>query len=97
MGTILWGAPDFGVVGAILVGSIPGILIGSHFTARMNQRVLRGSSPVCWRPPGLKLLGARRSFADQRCSAVAGWFASAPAPSAASLPPVDGELEPQRV
>ena len=37
------GTPDFGVVGAILIGSIPGILIGSHFTARMNQRVLRSS------------------------------------------------------
>ena len=42
-GTIIWGTPDFGYVGAILIGSIPGILIGSHFTARMNQQALRGS------------------------------------------------------
>ena len=51
-------APDFGVVGAILVGSIPGILIGSHFTARMNQRVLRSSIAGVLAASGLKLLGA---------------------------------------
>lgn len=58
VGTILWGSPDFGVVGAILVGSIPGILIGSHFTARMNQRVLRSSIAGVLAASGLKLLGA---------------------------------------
>ena len=43
LATILWGTPDFSVVGSILIGSIPGILIGSHFTARFPERLLRGS------------------------------------------------------
>ena len=58
LGTILWGTPDFSVVGAILIGSIPGILIGSHFTARMNQKVLRSSIATVLAASGLKLLGA---------------------------------------
>jgi uncharacterized protein len=57
-GTILWGTPDYGNVGAILVGSIPGILIGSHFTAHMPERALRGSIAGVLALSGLKLLGA---------------------------------------
>src|SRR5205085_10658053 len=33
--TIAFGAPNFSVVTSILIGSIPGILIGSHFTHRV--------------------------------------------------------------
>ncbi len=58
LGTILWGTPDFSVVGAILIGSIPGILIGSHFTARLNQKMLRSSIGTVLALSGLKLLGA---------------------------------------
>jgi len=43
LATLLWGTPDFGVVGSILIGSIPGILIGSHFTARAPDRMLQPS------------------------------------------------------
>jgi hypothetical protein len=57
-GTIIWGTPDFGYVGTILIGSIPGILIGSHFTAKMPQRALRGSIASVLALSGLKLLGA---------------------------------------
>jgi uncharacterized protein len=57
-GTIIWGTPNFGYVGTILIGSIPGILIGSHFTARMPQRALRGSIASVLALSGLKLLGA---------------------------------------
>ena len=32
LATMVWGTPNFSVVGSILIGSIPGILIGSHFT-----------------------------------------------------------------
>ena len=58
VGTILWGTPDFGVIGSLIIGSIPGILIGSHFTAKMNQRVLRSSIAGVLAASGLKLLGA---------------------------------------
>jgi uncharacterized protein len=55
--TIFWGAPNFGYVGSILVGSIPGILIGSQFTARMPERALRSSLASVLGLSGLKLLG----------------------------------------
>ena len=45
-------------MGTILIGSIPGILIGSHFTARMNERALRGGIATVLGLSGLKLLGA---------------------------------------
>jgi uncharacterized membrane protein YfcA len=38
---IVGGNVDFGLVGAILIGSIPGVWIGSHLTARMPTGVLR--------------------------------------------------------
>jgi uncharacterized membrane protein YfcA len=58
VGTILWGSPNYGAVGWLLIGSIPGILIGSHFTARMNQKLLRSSLATVLAASGLKLLGA---------------------------------------
>jgi uncharacterized protein len=38
---IIAGNVDFGLVGTILIGSIPGIWIGSHLTARMPTGLLR--------------------------------------------------------
>ena len=54
--TILWGTPDFGAVGSILIGSIPGILIGSMFTKRVNHRLLRGAIAIVLAMSGLRLL-----------------------------------------
>jgi uncharacterized protein len=56
--TVLWGTPNFAYVGSILIGSIPGILIGSQFTARMHEKALRGSIATVLAASGLKLLGA---------------------------------------
>jgi|1186.fasta_scaffold79521_2 uncharacterized membrane protein YfcA len=56
LATLFWGTPDFAVVGSILIGSIPGILIGSHFTARSPDRLLRGIIAVVLATSGLKLL-----------------------------------------
>ena len=55
---ILWGSPDFGYVGAILIGSIPGILIGSQLSVTIPERALRGSLAGVLALSGLKLLGA---------------------------------------
>jgi uncharacterized protein len=38
---LIGGNVDFGLVGAILIGSIPGVWIGSHLTARMPTGALR--------------------------------------------------------
>jgi uncharacterized protein len=56
--TVIWGTPDFSYVGSILIGSIPGILIGAQFTNRLNQKALRGSIATVLALSGLKLLGA---------------------------------------
>jgi uncharacterized protein len=58
LATVVWGTPNFGYVGAILIGSIPGILIGSHFTSRVNEKALRGGIATVLAASGLKLLGA---------------------------------------
>jgi uncharacterized protein len=52
------GNVDYAIVGTILIGSIPGILIGSHFTHRLPERALRGSIAGVLALSGLKLLGA---------------------------------------
>ncbi|MGH3139746.1 MAG: sulfite exporter TauE/SafE family protein [Gaiellales bacterium] len=58
LGTILFGFPNYAYVAAILIGSIPGILVGSHFTHRLPERALRGSIASVLALSGLKLLGA---------------------------------------
>jgi hypothetical protein len=58
LATLVWGAPNFSVVGSILIGSIPGILIGSHFTARANDRLLRGIIALVLAASGLKTLNS---------------------------------------
>jgi uncharacterized membrane protein YfcA len=58
LATLVWGHPNFSVVGSILIGSIPGILIGSHFTARAPDRLLRGIIALVLAASGLKTLDA---------------------------------------
>jgi uncharacterized membrane protein YfcA len=58
LGTVLFGVPNYGYVGTILIGSIPGILIGSHFTNMLPERALRGSIAGVLALSGMKLLGA---------------------------------------
>lgn len=58
LGTVLFGVPNYGYVGTILIGSIPGILIGSHFTNLLPERALRGSIAGVLALSGMKLLGA---------------------------------------
>src|SRR6476646_12101143 len=58
LATLVWGTPNFSVVGSILIGSIPGILIGSHFTNRVPERMLRGAIAVVLAASGLKTLDA---------------------------------------
>ena len=58
LATIAFGAPNFSVVTSILIGSIPGILIGSHFTHRVPERLLRGGIAIVLGASGLKTLDA---------------------------------------
>ncbi|MEA2420501.1 MAG: uncharacterized protein QOE60_2707 [Thermoleophilaceae bacterium] len=50
------GNVDFGLVGNILIGSIPGVWMGSHWSVRVNPAVLRTTLAVVLIGAGLALL-----------------------------------------
>jgi uncharacterized membrane protein YfcA len=58
LGHVALGTVDFGLLGALLLGSLPGIWLGSHVSARIPERVLR---PVL--ASMLMLIGGRLLFA----------------------------------
>jgi uncharacterized membrane protein YfcA len=53
---VVSGNVEFGTVGWILIGSLPGILIGAHFTGRAPERALRIGLGVTLALAGLALL-----------------------------------------
>ncbi len=57
LGHWLFGAPSFGLIGWLLVGAIPGVLIGSRFSARTPDRITRPILGVVLASTGLKLVG----------------------------------------
>ena len=50
------GNVDFGLVGTILLGSVPGVWLGSHWSVRVDPAVLRGTLAVVLLGAGLALL-----------------------------------------
>ena len=58
LGHLAAGNVDLGAVGWLLIGSVPGVLIGSHFTLRMPDRVLRAVLGAILLLSGEKLVGA---------------------------------------
>ncbi|HEU0024598.1 MAG TPA: sulfite exporter TauE/SafE family protein [Thermoleophilaceae bacterium] len=50
------GNVDFGLAGTILVGSVPGVWIGSHWSVRVPEAVLRGTLAVVLIGAGMALL-----------------------------------------
>jgi len=50
------GNVDFGLVGNILIGSIPGVWLGSHWSVRVNPAVLRATLSIVLIGAGLALL-----------------------------------------
>ncbi|MGC8481397.1 MAG: sulfite exporter TauE/SafE family protein [Acidimicrobiales bacterium] len=57
LGAVYFGVFDTGLVGAMIIGSTPGVLIGAHFSSRSNGRVLRGAVAVVIFVSGLRYLG----------------------------------------
>jgi uncharacterized membrane protein YfcA len=53
---IVAGNVDFGLVGTILLGSVPGVWIGSHWSVRVEPAVLRTTLAVVLIGAGLALL-----------------------------------------
>jgi uncharacterized membrane protein YfcA len=54
---IIAGNVDFGLVGAILIGSIPGVWLGSHLTVKLPAGVLRTALGTVMLAAALALLG----------------------------------------
>jgi uncharacterized membrane protein YfcA len=55
-GHIVAGNVDMGVVGWLLIGSIPGVLIGSHYSIRIPEGILRLTLAEVLAISGLKLV-----------------------------------------
>jgi uncharacterized membrane protein YfcA len=55
-GHIVAGNVDFAATGWLLIGSIPGVLVGSHFTVRAGDKVLRIALATTLFLSGVKLL-----------------------------------------
>ena len=56
IGHILLGNVDFGLLGQLLLGSIPGVWLGAHFGGKLPDRVLRLAIALVLGTVGLKLL-----------------------------------------
>jgi uncharacterized protein len=50
------GNVDFGLAGTILIGSVPGVWVGSHWSVRVPEAVLRGTLAVVLIGAGMALL-----------------------------------------
>jgi uncharacterized membrane protein YfcA len=56
LGHMVAGNVDLGAVGWLLLGSVPGVLVGSHFTVRLPDRSLRVALATVLALSGVKLL-----------------------------------------
>ena len=56
LGHMSLGNVDFGLLGTLLVGSVPGIVIGSRLTLRVDQRYVRIAIAVVLAVVGGRLL-----------------------------------------
>ena len=50
------GNVDFGIAGTLLIGSVPGVWVGSHWSVRVSQPILRGTLAVVLIGAGMALL-----------------------------------------
>jgi len=57
IGTSLWGHLQISVVGSLLIGAVPAVWIGAHFSARASDRFIRPVIVLAMSVSALKLLG----------------------------------------
>lgn len=57
LGHLLFGDFQLGLTASILLGSIPGVFVGAHFSARAPDHIIRPALIVVLLASGLKLLG----------------------------------------
>jgi uncharacterized membrane protein YfcA len=61
LGQVLWGHVDFGIAGALLAGSIPGVLIGARISAMAPDKIVRPILVFILVTSGLALLLAHNT------------------------------------
>jgi hypothetical protein len=57
IGHLLWGDFEFGLTTSLLLGSIPGVIIGAHVSSRAKDSLIRPVLVLVLTLSGLKLLG----------------------------------------
>ena len=57
LGAVLFGSPQFGVTASIVIGSVPAVLVGSYFSSRAPDRVIRPIITFVIFASGLKYVG----------------------------------------
>jgi uncharacterized membrane protein YfcA len=62
VGHLLFGDFHLGLTGSILIGSVPGVFVGAHFSSRAPDHVIRPSLIVVLSASALKLLGVGNAF-----------------------------------
>ena len=82
-GHFIAGNVDLGVVGWLLIGSIPGVLIGSHCSVRIPEAWLRLALADVLAISGLKLVQVPNVFLAVAIGAVASRSCSMPVRAAA--------------
>jgi hypothetical protein len=58
LGHVIWGDLQFDLTGSLLLGSIPGVIIGAHWSSRANDAVVRPLLITVLVLSATKLLGA---------------------------------------
>jgi hypothetical protein len=75
IGHLIWGDFELALTSSLLLGSIPGVIVGAHISSRASDAVIRPVLVLVLTLSGLKLLGA--SNALLLATFVAGAFAGA--------------------
>ena len=73
MAHLVSGNVDFGLAGNILLGSIPGVWMGSHMSVRVPTDALRTTLAVVLLGAGLGLLSKAGRGSPAPCSAPSRW------------------------
>jgi uncharacterized membrane protein YfcA len=71
LGSVLFLKPEFGVTASIIVGSVPAVLIGSYFSSRAPDRVIRPIITFVIFASGLKYVGVGTTALGWILAAVA--------------------------
>ena len=56
IGHLIWGQFEFGLTGSLLLGAIPGVIIGAHVSSRAPDKIIRPILVLVLALSGLKLL-----------------------------------------